>query len=36
MKSLIQTFPFDALYNSAGGSGQTSEQTTIAMQDSQA
>jgi len=36
MKALIQTFPFDALYNSAGGSGTSSEQSTIAIQDSQA
>lgn len=35
-KNLIQTLPFTALYNSAGGSGQTSEQTTIVYQDSQA
>jgi len=35
-KSLIQTLPFTALYNSAGGTGVSSEQTTIYIQDSQA
>lgn len=35
-KSLVQTFPFTALYNSAGGSGVKTEQTTLAFQDSQA
>jgi hypothetical protein len=35
-KSLIRTLPFVALYNSAGGAGTSSEQTTIAFQDSQA
>lgn len=35
-KSLVQTFPFTALYNSAGGAATNSEQTTIAFQDSQA
>jgi len=33
---LIQTLPFQALYNTAGGSGTTSEQTTIVIQDSDA
>ena len=35
-KSLIQTLPFTALYNSAGGSGVKTEQSTFAVQDSQA
>lgn len=35
-KSLVQTFPFTALYNSAGGASTNSEQSTFAMQDSQA
>lgn len=35
-KALIQTIPFEALFNAAGGSGQTSDQTTLSMQDSQA
>jgi hypothetical protein len=35
-KGLVATFPFTALYNSAGGSGISSEQTTIVVQDSQA
>lgn len=35
-KSLIQTLPFEALYNSAGGTGTSSEQTTLSIQDSQA
>lgn len=35
-KSLVQTFPFTALYNSAGGAGVKTEQTTLAFQDSQA
>lgn len=35
-KSLIQTLPFTALFNSAGGASTSSEQTTVAVQDSQA
>jgi hypothetical protein len=35
-KGLVQTFPFTALYNSAGGAATTSEQTTLIVQDSQA
>lgn len=35
-KSLIITMPFTALYNSAGGAGVQTEQTTIQIQDSQA
>ena len=35
-KALIQTLPFTALYNSAGGAGVNSEQSTIAFHDSQA
>lgn len=35
-KALIQTLPFTALYNSAGGASTSSEQSTIAFQDSQA
>jgi hypothetical protein len=35
-KSLIRTLPFTALYNSTGGAGISSEQTTIALQDSAA
>lgn len=35
-KALIQTLPFTALLNVAGGSGTSSEETTIAFQDSQA
>lgn len=35
-KSLIQTLPFTALYNSAGGAGVGSEATTLYVQDSQA
>jgi hypothetical protein len=35
-KALIQTLPFTALYNSAGGASTNSEQTTIAFHDSQA
>ena len=35
-KGLIATHPFTALYNSAGGSGISSEQTTLVVQDSQA
>jgi hypothetical protein len=33
---IIQTFPFSALYNSAGGTGISSEATTLLVQDSQA
>jgi hypothetical protein len=33
-KSLIQTMPFTALYNSAGGAGIATEQTTLYIQDS--
>lgn len=35
-KGLVATFPFTALYNSAGGSGISSEQTTMSVQDSTA
>lgn len=35
-KGLIATFPFTALLNSAGGTGTSSEQTTLMVQDSQA
>lgn len=35
-KSLVLTLPFEALYNNAGGTGTTSEATTLAIQDSQA
>lgn len=35
-KGIIQTFPFTALLNSAGGAGISSEATTIIIQDSQA
>lgn len=35
-KSLIQTLPFTALYNSSGGAGVGSEATTLYVQDSQA
>jgi hypothetical protein len=35
-KGLVQTFPFTALYNNAGGAATTSEQTTLVVQDSQA
>lgn len=35
-KSLIRTLPFEALYNSAGGAGTSSEQTTLSIQDSDA
>src|SRR5258708_7508176 len=35
-KHLVQTLPFTALYNVNGGAGTTSEQTTLAIQDSQA
>lgn len=33
---LVQTFPFQALINNAGGTGTSSEQTTIVLQDTQA
>lgn len=33
-KGIVQTLPFTALYNSAGGAGTSSEQSTFAMQDS--
>lgn len=35
-KSLIVTLPYTALYNSAGGAGVQTEQTTLQIQDSQA
>jgi len=35
-KGLIQTMPFQALLNTAGGSGINTEATTISVQDSQA
>lgn len=35
-KGLVATFPFTALYNSAGGSGISSEATTLSVQDSTA
>lgn len=35
-KNLVQTLAFTALYNSAGGSGTSSEQSTLVIQDSQA
>lgn len=35
-KSLVQTLPFTALYNSTGGSGVKTEQSTFAVQDSAA
>lgn len=35
-KGLIATYPFQALFNGAGGSGTKSEQTTLVVQDSQA
>lgn len=33
---IVQTFPFQALLNNAGGAGTSTEQTTIVIQDSQA
>lgn len=33
---IVQTFPFQALFNAAGGSGTSSEQTTLVMQDTAA
>lgn len=35
-KNLIQTLPFTALFNTAGGAGTSSESTTLMIQDSQA
>jgi len=35
-RALVQTLPFTALFNSAGGAATSSEQSTIAIQDSQA
>lgn len=35
-QGIVATFPFTALFNSAGGAGASSEQTTIVVQDSQA
>jgi len=35
-KGIVATFPFQALYNSTGGAGVSSEQTTLLIQDSQA
>lgn len=35
-KGLVQTLSFEALYNSSGGTGVSSEKTTISIQDSQA
>lgn len=34
--AIVRTYPFEAQYNGAGGSGQTSEQTIISYQDSAA
>lgn len=33
---IVQTFPFQALLNTAGGAGTATEQTTVSMQDSAA
>ena len=33
---LVQTFSFQALFNTAGGTGVKTEKTTFSMQDSQA
>lgn len=33
-KGIVQTFPFQALRNSAGGSGQNTDDTTLSVQDS--
>jgi Phage tail tube protein len=33
-KGIVQTFQFQALYNAAGGAGTSTEQTTLAIQDS--
>jgi hypothetical protein len=35
-KGIVQTIPFQALFNSAGGTGTSSERTTLVVQDSQA
>lgn len=35
-KAIVQTLPFSALYNAAGGSGVQTQQSTIQIQDSQA
>lgn len=35
-KGIIQTIPFQALYNSAGGTGVATEKTTLVVQDSAA
>lgn len=35
-KGIVQTIPFQALYNSAGGTGIATEKTTLSVQDSQA
>lgn len=35
-KGVIQTLPFVAMYNGSGGTGQTSEKTTLLIQDSAA
>lgn len=35
-KGIVQTIPFQALFNAAGGSGTNSEKTTLSVQDSQA
>jgi hypothetical protein len=35
-KQLVQTLPFTALLNTAGGAGTDSEESTLAIQDSQA
>lgn len=35
-KNLVQTFPFTALYNGSGGASATTEQSTLAVQDSNA
>lgn len=35
-KGIVQTIPFQALLNSAGGTGVSSERTTLSVQDSQA
>jgi hypothetical protein len=35
-QGIVATMPFEALYNSAGGAGVASEQTTLSVQDAQA
>lgn len=35
-KGIVQTIPFQALLNSAGGTGTSTERTTLSVQDSQA